>query len=161
MAGGVGEPQVDGAPREGRAALGEGRAPAFDGEQADDALVAEDGVGARCQGGPGVAAAAGDDGRDDLLGDPAGDLVEDGDGEFVDRGEALVEVALGQARLLADVANARRRDAAGAEQLQSGVQQLLAAGGEPLVGADSAVGARACFGRAGGWVCRGDAEILI
>jgi hypothetical protein len=87
----------------------------------------------------GRAAAAGDDRRDDLLGEPAGDLVEDRDGELFDRLKALVEVALGQAGLVADLADARRRDAAGSEQLESGIQELLAADGQPLAGADAAV----------------------
>jgi hypothetical protein len=98
------------------------------------------------QGGSRVTAATFGDGRGDPLGDPADDLVEDGDGELVDRLEALVEVALGQARLLADLADTRRRNAAGAEQLKAGVQQLLVADGQPLVGADAAVRARAWRG---------------
>jgi hypothetical protein len=91
------------------------------------------------QGWPRVTAAAGDDRGGDLLGELAGDLIEDRDGELVDRLKALVEVALRQAGLVADIADARRRDPAGAEQLESGVQELLAADGQPLAGADATV----------------------
>jgi hypothetical protein len=115
----------------------------------------------RGQCGPRVTAAARNDGGNDLLGEPAGDLVEDRDRELVDRLEALVEVALGQRRLVADIADAGRRDATGTEQLESGVQELLPANRQPLAGTDAAVRARARCGGAVGSVRRGDAEILI
>jgi hypothetical protein len=143
LAGGISEPEVDGASGEPGASLREGCGSAFDGEQANDAWVAEERVGVCGQGGSGVAAAAGDDRGSDLLGEPAGDLVEDRDGELVDRLKTLVEVALGQTGLVADVADARRRDPPGAEQLESGVQELLTANSQPLAGADAAVRARA------------------
>jgi hypothetical protein len=161
LAGGQPEPEFDGAAGEPGAPLRQGCGSAFYGEQADDAWIAEERVGVGSQRGSGVTAAARDDRRDDLLGEPAGDLVEDRDGELVDRREALVEVALGQAGLVADIADARRRDAAGAEQLEPGVQELPAAGGQPLVAADAGVGARAWCGGAGRLVRRGDAQILI
>jgi hypothetical protein len=138
-ASGDAEPQLDRAAGEPGATPRQRCGSAFDGEEADDTRVTEDGGGVCGQGRPGVTPAAGDDGGDDLLGEVAGDLVEYGDGELFDRLKALVEVALGQAGLVADLADARRRDAAGSEQLESGIQELLAADGQPLAGADAAV----------------------
>jgi hypothetical protein len=115
----------------------------------------------RGQRGSRVTAAARDDGRGDLLGEPAGDLIEDSDRELVDGRKALVEVALREAGLFADIGDARCRDAASAEELEPGVQELLAADGQPVVGADAPVRARAWCGGAGGVVCRRDGEILI
>jgi len=115
----------------------------------------------RCERRSRVTTAAGHDRRHDLLGEPPGDLVEDRDGKLFDRQKALVEVALGQPGLLADVADGGRGDTAGPEQLESGVEQLLPAGDDPVAGADTAVRARARGGLAGRWLRRGDVEILI
>ena len=62
---------------------------------------------------------------------------------------------------VADVADAGLRDSAGAEQLESGVEQLLAAGGEPLAGGDATVRARASLDGIGGLAGRRDLGSLI
>jgi hypothetical protein len=127
----------------------------------NDSRVAEQEVRVCDQRGSGVTAAAGDDGRNDLRGEPTGDLVEDRDGELIDRLKALVEVTLGQAGLVADVADARRRDAARAEQFEPRVEELLATDSEPLVGADTAVRPGARGGGAEGRVNRWDPDIIF
>jgi hypothetical protein len=104
-------------------ALGQGGRAALGAEQSSQPRIAEHGAEVDGQRRSRVGAAADRDRGPDLLDQTGCGVAEDCAGEVVDRCEALVEVALGQAGLRADVGDRRRGDAFGAEELEAGVEQ--------------------------------------